>query len=176
MSGNTGQHEALYAQIAARWGGAIVRLAAGYEHDPDLRGDLEQEIHLQLWRSLALFKAQCALSTWVWRVAHAVCAGHVRSRMRARRGIALTGLDAIEVADPAPSPEAGADMRLTLERLHALIHRLRPDDRQVMLLYLEGEDARAIAEITGLSPGAVATRISRIKALLADRFTSGGLP
>ena len=36
-------------------------------------------------------------------------------------------------------------------------------DRQVMLLYLEDEDAATIAEVTGLSPPAVATRIHRIQ-------------
>lgn len=174
MSGKDGTRNTLYTEIAARWGGAIVRLAAGYEHDPGLREDLEQEIHLQLWRSLALYKAQCALSTWVWRVAHTVCAGHVRTRVRARPHAGLVGLEEIEQADPAPSPETGAGDALALEKLHALVHRLKPADRQVMLLYLEEEDARSIAEITGFSPGAVATRISRIKTLLADRFVQGG--
>lgn len=38
------------------------------------------------------------------------------------------------------------------------------------MLWLEGESAAEIAEITGLSPGAVATRVHRIKALLAGHF------
>jgi len=42
-----------------------------------------------------------------------------------------------------------------------------------MLLYLEDFDAREIAEITGLSPGAVATRIYRAKTLLAAAFAEG---
>jgi RNA polymerase sigma-70 factor (ECF subfamily) len=56
----------------------------------------------------------------------------------------------------------------------AIIHRLGPPDRQVALLYLEDLDAAAIGEITGLSPGAVATKIHRLKALLARRFAEGG--
>ena len=49
-------------------------------------------------------------------------------------------------------------------------------DRQVMLLYLDGLDAKEIGEITGLSPGAVATRIHRIKAVLARRFNVNEQP
>ena len=41
-----------------------------------------------------------------------------------------------------------------------------------MLLYLDGLDAKETADITGLSPGAVATKIHRIKALLARRFNT----
>jgi RNA polymerase sigma-70 factor (ECF subfamily) len=42
-----------------------------------------------------------------------------------------------------------------------------------MLLYLEDFDASEIAEVTGLSPGAVATRIYRAKAVLAAAFNAG---
>lgn len=39
-----------------------------------------------------------------------------------------------------------------------------------MILYLEDESAATIAEVSGLSAGAVATRISRIKRLLAGQL------
>jgi len=42
-----------------------------------------------------------------------------------------------------------------------------------MLAYLEGMDAAAIGEITGLSAVNVATKIHRIKRLLARRFEEG---
>jgi RNA polymerase sigma-70 factor (ECF subfamily) len=43
---------------------------------------------------------------------------------------------------------------------------LKPLDLEIILLYLEGEPAASIAEITGLSAGNVATKIHRIKRLL----------
>ena len=50
------------------------------------------------------------------------------------------------------------------------MHQLKPLDRQLMLLYLEGIDAASIGEVTGLSSGNVATKIHRIKAILTRRF------
>jgi len=61
-----------------------------------------------------------------------------------------------------------------MARLMALIEALKPGDRQVMLLYLEGLDAQAIGEVTGLSPGAVAVKVHRLKSILARRFQEGG--
>jgi RNA polymerase sigma-70 factor (ECF subfamily) len=55
-----------------------------------------------------------------------------------------------------------------------LIQRLKPLDRQVILSYLEGLDAASIGEITGLSAGNVATKIHRIKSILARRLNAGG--
>jgi RNA polymerase sigma-70 factor (ECF subfamily) len=61
-----------------------------------------------------------------------------------------------------------------LERLQAMIRRLKPLDRQVVLSYLEGMDAASIGEITGLSAGNVATKIHRIKNILSQQFHEGG--
>ena len=62
---------------------------------------------------------------------------------------------------------------MNLDRLSALIQRLKPLDRQVIVCYLEDMDAASIGEITGLSPGNVAMRIHRIKNVLAKRFHEG---
>jgi len=61
-----------------------------------------------------------------------------------------------------------------LARLTDLIRQLLPIDRQVILSYLEGMDAEAISELTGLSPSNVATKIHRIKEILRKRFDSRG--
>lgn len=61
-------------------------------------------------------------------------------------------------------------------RLLQLIERLKPVDRQVILLYLEDLDAEAIGEVVGLSPENVATKIHRIKKVLAAMFSAGGQP
>jgi len=48
--------------------------------------------------------------------------------------------------------------RLSSALLFDLIRRLSPLDRQVILLYLEGEAASEIAEATGLTAVNVATK------------------
>ncbi len=59
-----------------------------------------------------------------------------------------------------------ADQRLSVTVLLELIYRLKPLDRQVVLLYLEGETAASIGETTGLTARNVATKMHRIKKLL----------
>jgi len=50
---------------------------------------------------------------------------------------------------------------------------LDPLDRQLTLLYLEGLDAASIGEIIGISAGNVATKVHRVKKVLAERFRRG---
>jgi RNA polymerase sigma-70 factor (ECF subfamily) len=65
------------------------------------------------------------------------------------------------------------DQRVSLERILALVQQLKPLDRQAMLLYLEGMDGASIGEIIGISAVSVATKIHRIKNILARRFHGG---
>jgi RNA polymerase sigma-70 factor, ECF subfamily len=160
-----------YLEVAAEFGPALDRLARGYEADPDLRRDLRQEIHTELWRSLARFDGRCSLRTWVYRVAHNTAASHVLKH-KAKAG--LVGLEELDAVSDDDDPERSLVERDARQRLLALVQTLKPADRQLTLLYLEDLDAAAIGEVTGLSPGAIAVKIHRIKAALAARFNQGG--
>jgi RNA polymerase sigma-70 factor (ECF subfamily) len=163
--------DALYQDAAGQFGAAIERLAGSYELDRDKRGDLLQDIHLAIWRSFEGFAGNCSLRTWVYRVAHNVAASHVVRHQRAGKR-PLVSLDDV---DDLPASDSGDafDRQQSLERLRAFIQQLKPIERQVILLYLEGTDAAGIAEITGISAGNVATKIHRIKKILAGRFGKG---
>lgn len=160
-----------YARAAADFGTALARLARGYERDVDRQRDLLQDIHFALWRSFETYQGLSSLRTWVYRVAHNTAATHAMKGKRSRTSRWVDLDEAANAPDPATLGDAHAEHD-TLARLLDLIHQLKPPDRQVMLLYLDGLDAKETGEITGLSPGAVATRIHRVKALLARRFNT----
>jgi len=162
----------LYAETAQTYGAAIERLARAYEADADLRRDLVQDIHVALWRSFAAFEGRCSLRTWLYRIAHNVGASHVL-RQRRIRDQELVGLEELENLPDANGLQA-ADRSHALDRLLGLIQRLKPMDRHVILSYLEGLDAALIGEITGLSAANVATKVHRIKNMLARQFQLGG--
>jgi RNA polymerase sigma-70 factor (ECF subfamily) len=158
-----------YLRAIAEFGPALVRLARTYEPEADQRRDLLQDVYLALWRSFAGFAGQCSLRTWVYRVAHNTA---ISARLRRRKARLVSLEELADMAAPDDPEEAVGNARV-LARLQTLIRRLTPPDDQVMLLYLEDEEAASIAEITGLSAGAVATRIHRIKQLLSTRFHQG---
>lgn len=174
MSGIPAQRrEELYETAVREYGRMIDRLAAGYEGSPDKRHDLRQEIHLQLWRSLARFDERCSLKTWTLRVAHNTAVSHVAREHRAAavssRWVTIEELEQT-AANSDDALDTMLDRQQALERLMQFIRELKPLDRQILLSYLEQIDAASIAEITGLSPANVAMKIHRIKAILARRF------
>jgi RNA polymerase sigma-70 factor (ECF subfamily) len=161
--------ERLYDDVLGEFGPALSRLARGYERDEDRRADLLQDIHLAIWRSLAVFDGRCSLRTWIYRVAHNTATSVA---LRRSRRASFVSLDEAELVLPAAS-DADLDRHLALQKVIDLVQSLRNVDRQVMLLYLEGCDAAAIADVVGLSPGNVATKIHRIKQILTEQFQRG---
>ena len=170
-AGDSSRVRELYERAVADYGNALKRLTRAYEADADRRRDVLQEIHMALWESLARFDGRSALGTWVYRVAHNTATSICIRRQSAR--VQLVSLEDIELPAASIDRERDLDERQGMERLLGLIQRLRPLDRQVMLLYLEELDARAIGEIVGLSAANVATKIHRVKKVLAQQFQEG---
>ena len=166
------QHD-LYRKAGEKFAPAIARLARAMEYDGEKARDLEQDIHCELFRSFSRFEGQCALKTWVYRVAHNVAAEH---RLRESRRKPAVALDEIEDLPEPGDAERSAAENHAVARAQAIIRSLPTLDAQVMLLWLEGESGKDIADVTGLSPGSVATRIHRLKAALASKFESHPAP
>ena len=158
----------LYFEAAEAFGPALQRLARATEANEERRRDLLQDMHVALWRSFARFDGRCSLRTWAYRVAHNTAASHVDRERRTRRY--TIDIDSAGELAGADSLAGQLEERDGVDRLNAWIRRLKPPDRQLLTLYLEDLGADAIADITGLTPGAVATRISRLKSQLAKDF------
>lgn len=164
------ERQRLFGAVANEYAAPLTRLARAYEMNPESRRDLLQDIHIALWNSLTSFDGRCSLRTWVYRVAHNIGAKHVQKQRRARVNQHVS-LDDTEPLHDLRDGESELAQQQALEAVLALIHRLKPLDRQLMLLYLEDLDAATISDITGISAGNVATKIHRINQLLAARFT-----
>lgn len=173
MPADASKQDALYKDSASSFGESLSRLARAYEPNPDKRNDLLQEIHFALWRSFASFDGRCSLRTWVYRVAHNASTSHI-IRQRRMNTLAMVSLEDLESLSDKNENALASDRRQALDRLLAMIQRLKPLDRQVIVSYLEGMDAASIGDITGISAGNVATKIHRIKSILARRFHEGG--
>lgn len=158
-------------EVIEVYGSALQRVARSYEHDVSLQQDLVQEVLIAIARALPSFEQRSSLRTFVFRVAHNVCISHSVSASR-RRDNRWTSIDDLANEPIAPELRADAliDQKQRLALLQALVASLKPVDRQLVLLLLEGLPASEIAEVTGLSPTNVTTKLSRIRSVLKERL------
>lgn len=147
----------------------LYKIANAYCRRREDRGDLIQEMVMELWRAYPRFDMRSAFSTFMHTVAVNVAISHFRGETRRIRDtvpIEEFGMD-LAAADRVLDAE-GEDLRA----LHQLIARLGDIDRALVLLYLEGYAQEEIAPMVGLSVTNVATRIARIKQRLQRDYAA----
>lgn len=163
-----------FEAVMAEFGPALARLARAYEHEPSRAEDLLQDICLALWRALPSFRDESSLRTFVFRIAHN--RGLTHGFREGRRGAVKQNTVSLQAAsespDPRPSAEERVDLRQRRERLMIALRELPLSLRQPVSLKLEGLSGPEIAEILGLSSGAVRARLHRGQKQLAERLPS----
>jgi RNA polymerase sigma factor (sigma-70 family) len=138
--------------------GIVFKTVNTYCWRPEDRGDLAQEIAAQLWKAWPKYDPSRNFTTWMYRIALNVAISFVRGEVKHRRVFTPLEGDGYEAARVADS---GATDRI--ERLHRFIEREPPFERALLLLYLEDRSQKEIAEILGITPTNVSTKISRLK-------------
>ena len=152
-------HTAFLTQLDAHKG-ILYKVANAYCARREDRSDLIQEMVVELWRAWPRFDGRAAFSTWMHRIAVNVAISVFRGESR-------------RIRDTVPIEEFGMDLAAAdrvldgesddLRALHQLIGQLDEINRALILLYLEGYGYEEIADMVGLTPTNVATRINRIK-------------
>ncbi len=140
--------------------GIVFKVANTYCGHPDDRDDLVQEILSQLWRAWPRYDPARTFSTWMYRIALNVAISFVRKAVQ-HRTVSIP-LDET-VHDVAARSDSYPVLEDRSRRLQAFIERQAPLDRALLLLYLQDKSQREIAEILGITPTNVSTKISRLK-------------
>jgi RNA polymerase sigma-70 factor (ECF subfamily) len=164
---STGRSDAFLAMIQANRG-IIYKVANAYCKDAENRKDLVQEMIVQLWKSFDNYSDRYQYSTWIYRIALNVAISFYRKDKRRKQLATPLAEDIIQLADTGRSPETVENIGF----LQQFIAGLKEMDKALMLLYLEEKSQKEIAEIIGISPTNVATRISRIKKILKQKFST----
>jgi RNA polymerase sigma factor (sigma-70 family) len=114
---------------------------------------------IAVWKAAPAFRTESAPRTFIYRVAlNRALSWRKRESGRGRRSAELD-FEWQAMANPAPDPAEAA----LLERLYAGIRELRPLDRALILLSLDGVPQRQIAGLHDMSETNVGVRLSRIR-------------
>lgn len=142
----------------------INRICCWYVRDPEMRKDIQQEVLVNLWKSLDGFEGRSQVSTWVYRVAVNTCLGHLRSEKR-RKSVFDDGVE----VHPEQVEDTGAcdqEKEADIAHLQACIDRLGEMDRVLVALYLEDLEIEEIGSILGLTEGHVRVKLHRVRKAL----------
>jgi RNA polymerase sigma-70 factor (ECF subfamily) len=156
----TGENQTDFEALLESHRGIIFKTVNTYCWRAEDRDDLAQEISAQLWRAWPKYDATRLFSTWMYRIALNVAISFVRRELQHRR--VFTPLEQ-ELHDTGSPSSADSDVAERIEQLRRFIAAEPPFERALLLLYLEDKPQKEIAEILGITPTNVSTKISRLK-------------
>ncbi|HVT18728.1 MAG TPA: RNA polymerase sigma factor [Thermoanaerobaculia bacterium] len=144
----------------------LLRLCERLLGDVEEARDAAQEVFLRAFRKAAEFQPQGQVFTWLYRIATNYCLNKLRRR-RLVRFIQLEGSEEREAApidppDSAPDPATALAARQRWGSTRRAIAGLPAGQRAVLILArFEGLSYRQIAEVLGITEGAVESRLFR---------------
>lgn len=118
--------------------------------------DALQEAYVRAFRALPRFRGRSAFGTWLYRIVYNACLDELR-RARARREVPLDGSLGAATTD---SPDERLDLAAALAALPVELRAV------VLLVDAEGLSYDAAAEVIGIAPGTVGSRLNRARATL----------
>ena len=143
--------------------------------DPEDAKDVLQETLLSMARSVRDFRGASSLSTWLYAIARSFC---IKKRRRSKfapdeeRSLdSDVSVEAKHLADPGRNPDEALASKQVEMALEQAIAALEPTYREVLLLRdAEGLTAPEVAEVLGLTPQAVKSRLHRARLLVRERI------
>jgi RNA polymerase sigma-70 factor, ECF subfamily len=169
----TRKEEAAVRAIIQQHNRRLFRIARSIIRDDNEAEDVVQEAYVRAFTKLAEFRGESSLGTWLSRIVMNEALGRVRRQQSAPIRISLESLKpggeviAFPLTSKQPDPErtmAQNEIRLILERT---IDDL-PEAFRVVLMarMIEEMSVEETAELLGLRPQTVKTRLHRAKRLL----------
>jgi RNA polymerase sigma-70 factor, ECF subfamily len=142
--------------------------------------DALQEAYVKAFRALPGFREDAGLGTWLYAITYRACVDYQRREGRHRRFVSPDSAPRVTRGPAGPGSEAdgpGADPAATAATRTDLLRALAdlPVDQRaaVLLVDAEGLDYDAAAEVLGVAPGTIASRLSRARAALRAALAEG---
>ena len=143
----------------------IFRLCYSVIHDKNEADDLFQEVMMNVWKNMDSFRGDSEISTWIYRIA--VNSAILFNKRKKRRE---------EFSEPVDQErlnqfrddfrENKLEYQEILKILYLCIGKLKPQDKIIISLLLEGMPHNEISEIVGITVNYVGVKFKRIKEVL----------
>jgi len=150
--------------------------------DRDAAQSLTQDTFLRAWMARSSFRGDCAIFTWLMRIAVNLIRDHTRTnRFRFWKRADANSVDVSEVAQHIPHLESSLESRMIANEQMAIVWEsvaaLSNRQRDIFLLrFVEDLNLSEIAAITNLPISTVKSHLYRALAILRARHTAGILP
>ncbi|MFT7866930.1 MULTISPECIES: RNA polymerase sigma factor [Amycolatopsis] len=158
---------AAFHDLVRRWHGPLWRYVRGMVGSPHVADDLAQEAWVAVVRGLPRLHEPARFAPWLFTIARRTVTDHLRRAYGAPR-------TAEAETDEVTADDGLGDVLTALE-VEAGLSGLPPLEREVLILFhLEDLPLVGCAEVLGVPPGTVKSRLHRARRMLRDVLVEKG--
>lgn len=143
-----------FKELITRENATISRICFSYSCSVAEFDDLRQDALINIWRGMQSFRGEAARKTWIYRVTVNSCLSTIRKQSRHKHE-SLDGLYGLIESDDSDKE--------AIERMHRAISVLGPQEKAIIIMWLDELTYEEIASAMGLGRNTIATKIRRIK-------------
>lgn len=136
--------------------GIVNSLCRLYASSPEEMKDYRQDVLLSLWKGFPNYKRESKFSTWLYKVS----LNTLISIYRKKKRLIQTDTFSESIESNAYTIGGTDDDLLVMQQA---IGFLKPLEKALVILYLEGYDNKEIAKMLSISESNVSTKLNRIK-------------
>jgi len=150
----------------------VFRFLLRFVADRSVAEELVSEVFLDVWRQAGRFEGRSEVTTWVLAIARYKALSALRRRSTEELGEDV----AAAIEDPKDGPEVTIRNRQTSEILLDCLKELSPAHREVIdLVYYHEKSIDEVAEIAGIPPNTVKTRMFYARKRIAELMAVRGI-
>jgi len=152
----------------------VIHICLSFVNQLEDAEDVAQEVFVEMFKSIATYREEASLSTWLYRLAVNKSLDFLRQKKRKKRGYGiLSSMDTSEMSVlPILNEHNTDDVLEEEERRQILIRAMEKlPERQRVALALSKLDElpqKEVAEVMGVSEGSVESLLVRAKKKLKD--------
>ena len=145
-------------RLIAEYGAGLLRMCCLYLRDRAQAEDAVQDTFIKVYEKYGSFEGRSSEKTWITAIAVNTCRNYLRSPWR-RRNAGEKGLYLLRQAPPEPPDGTVVRAVMTLPAKYR---------EAVLLAYYQELKPREIAEMLGVPPPTVTTRLRRARQMLKE--------
>lgn len=153
-----------FTEIVELYQVKVRAICMGFLKNTEETEDVSQEVFIEVYRSLKNFKGECALSTWIYRIATSKSIDQIRKKNRKKRFVLFNRNIEPDETEYKNGTEYDAERKERINALYKTMEKLPENQRIALTLNkIEGFSYKEISQIMKTTPKAVESLISRGK-------------
>lgn len=161
----------LLEELFARYYKDVYVYLYHFSRDASLSEDLASEVFLEVVKSVATFRGQADIKTWILSIARHKWYHHLRGQQGQAETVLLTDF----LPSNAAQPEDSVFRQMLLERIRTLLDDVPPRTKSIVLMRLEGYSFYEIGKKHGISESSARVIDFRARAKIREALKKEGI-